>query len=213
MLDWTKAIGLKKEHVYELEVSDTDRAFYSKRTIDFEFEFPFGRSELYGLAYRTDYDLSRHAESSKVDLVYLDEEATNPEERKIIPHCIEPSFGVDRTVLAILSDAYTEDIMNEETRSYLKLAPSVAPVKVAVFPLLKNKIELVKKAREIFIDLKREFGLTYLFISHDLSVVYQMCDRIMVMNRGCIEELNTAENVFHHSQSEYTRSLLEAIPR
>lgn len=178
MLHWTKMIGLKPEHVYELEVSDIDRAFYSKRTIDFEFEFPFGRSELYGLAYRTDYDLSRHSESSGTDLVYIDEEATNPEDRKIIPHCIEPSFGIDRTVLAILSDAYTEDTMNEEIRVYLKLKPSIAPVKVAVFPLLKNKEELIKKSREIFAELKAEFGSVLFDDNGNVGKRYRRQDEI-----------------------------------
>jgi glycyl-tRNA synthetase len=178
MLDWTREIGLKSEHVYELEVADADRAFYSKRTIDFEFEFPFGRSELYGLAYRTDYDLSRHSQSSGVDLVYLDEEATNPEERKLIPHCIEPSFGVDRTVLAILTDAYMEDTMNGETRSYLKFVPSVAPVKVAVFPLLKNKPALIEKARDIFKDLKKEFGTVMFDDNGNVGKRYRRQDEI-----------------------------------
>jgi glycyl-tRNA synthetase len=178
MLDWTREIGLKTEHVYELEVSDVDRAFYSKRTIDFEFEFPFGRSELYGLAYRTDYDLSRHAQSSGVDLVYLDEETTDPSERKITPHCIEPSFGVDRTVLAVLTDAYTEDNMNEEVRCYLKFNPKVAPVKVAVFPLLKNKDILINKAEEIFKDLKKEFGAVMFDDNGNVGKRYRRQDEI-----------------------------------
>lgn len=145
MLEWAALIGLKKEHVYELEVSDEDRAFYSKRTIDFEFEYPFGRKELYGLAYRTDYDLSNQSKHSGVDLSYYDEET----KERYVPHVIEPSLGVDRTVLAILSDAYTEDTLGGETRTYLKLSPSVAPYKVAVFPLLRNKPQLVEKAQEV----------------------------------------------------------------
>lgn len=159
MLDWTKQIGLRADHVYEHEISDEDRAFYSKRTIDFEFEFPFGRSELYGLAYRTDYDLKKHSEFSGVELSYLDEET----KEKFIPHCIEPSFGLDRTVLAILSDAYTEDEMNGEVRAYLKFAPVVAPVKVAVFPLLKNKPQLIEKARAIYQELRKEFNAGVMF--------------------------------------------------
>ena len=178
MLDWTKEIGLRAEHVHEMEISDADRAFYSKRTIDFEFDFPFGQSELYGLAYRTDYDLSRHSQSSGTDLIYLDEEATNPEERKLIPHCIEPSFGVDRTVLAVLSDAYTEDKMNDEVRTYLKFTPSIAPVKVAVFPLLKNKPVLVEKAREIFGLLKKEFGAVMFDDNGNVGKRYRRQDEI-----------------------------------
>jgi len=154
MLDWVKEIGLKSEHVYEHEIADADRAFYSKRTIDFEFDFPFGKSELYGLAYRTDYDLAKHSKASNAVLEYVDEETKT----KFIPHCIEPSFGVDRTILAIFSDAYTEDELGGEKRVYLKFVPKIAPVKIAIFPLLKNKPQLVEKAREVYKNLKKEFG-------------------------------------------------------
>ena len=146
-----KDVGLTKDKVYENEISETDRAFYSKRTIDFEFDFPFGRKELYGLAYRTDYDLKRHSDFSKVDLSYYDEE----KKERFIPHCIEPSFGLDRTVLAVLCDAYNEEKDGEDTRVYLKLDPKVAPYKVAVFPLLRNKPELVAKAEEIYRMIKK----------------------------------------------------------
>lgn len=149
---FTDDIGLDKSHVHELEIADGDRAHYSKRTIDFEFDFPFGKKELYGLAYRTDFDLKAHAEASKVDISYYDEET----KERYIPHCIEPSFGVERTVLAVLSDAYTEDVVDGETRVYLKFSPKIAPVKVAVFPLLKNKPVLVEKAKEIYSMLKKE---------------------------------------------------------
>lgn len=167
--NWIETVGIKKESVTEHEISDGERAHYSKRTIDFEFDYPFGRKELYGLAYRADFDLKSHAESSGVDLNYLDEAPTpvNPdvtsEERagvqtksKFIPHVIEPSLGVDRTVLAVLLDAYSEDEMGEGKRVFLKLKPAVAPVKAAVFPLLKNKPELVKKAREVYAAIKKE---------------------------------------------------------
>jgi glycyl-tRNA synthetase len=151
MHEWTDAVGIKKDHVYELEVADEDRAHYSKRTIDIEFQYPFGRKELYGLAYRTDFDLKAHSEGSNVDLSYYDEET----KERFLPHVIEPSFGVDRTVLAILSDAYTEDELGGEPRTYLKLSKNIAPVKAAVFPLLKNKPELVAKAREVYTMLKK----------------------------------------------------------
>lgn len=151
---WCELVGIEKGKLHEHEIEDADRAFYSKRTIDFEFDFPFGQSELYGLAYRTDYDLGRHGEASGVSLEYLDE----TEKRKFVPHCIEPSFGLDRTILAILASAYTEDELGGEVRTYLKLVPKVAPVKIAVFPLLKNKPVLVEKAREIFATLKKDFG-------------------------------------------------------
>lgn len=157
--EWRKAVhafndsvGIPSAHVYELEVPDTDRAHYSKRTIDFEFDFPFGRKELYGLAYRTDFDLSAHMNASGKDISYFDEET----KERLVPHVIEPSFGVDRTFLAVLASAYAEDLQNGEKRIYLKFKPSVAPVKAAVFPLLKNKPELVNKAREIYTELKKD---------------------------------------------------------
>ncbi len=145
------AVGLSKASVHELEVTDADRAHYSKRTIDFEFDYPFGRKELCGLAYRTDFDLSAHQKGSSVSLEYLDEETNE----KFIPHVIEPSLGVDRTILAILVSAYREDELGGETRVYLALAPKVAPVKAMVSPLLKNKPELVAKAREVLAELRK----------------------------------------------------------
>jgi glycyl-tRNA synthetase len=145
-------VGIDKSHVHELEIADGDRAHYSKRTIDFEFDFPFGKKELYGLAYRTDFDLKQHSDASKVDLSYFDEET----KERFLPHCIEPSFGVERTMLAVLSDAYTEDEIDGEKRVYMKFSPKIAPVKVAVFPLLKNKPQLVEKAREIYLMLKKQ---------------------------------------------------------
>jgi glycyl-tRNA synthetase len=150
MHEWMEEIGLSPESMSELEVPEADRAHYSKRTIDFEFEFPFGRKELCGLAYRTDFDLRNHSASSGVDLQYFDEETGE----RFTPHCIEPTFGVDRTVLAVLISAYTEDELGGEKRVYLKLAKNIAPIRAAVFPLLKNKLELVKKAREVYDSLK-----------------------------------------------------------
>lgn len=154
-----QAVGLDKQKVHELEVADGDRAHYSKRTIDFEYDFPFGRKELYGLAYRTDFDLSSHMKASKVDLTYFDEES----KERFLPHVIEPSFGLGRTILAVLSEAYTEDELGGEKRVYLRFAPAVAPVRVAVFPLLKNKPELVAKARGVYELLKRSIGGRVLF--------------------------------------------------
>ena len=149
MLEWMDEVGLAMDKVHELEVPDNERAHYSKRTIDFEFDYPFGRLELFGLAYRTDFDLKNHG------LEYLDEETSE----KIVPHVIEPSFGVDRAVLALILSAYAEDEKNGEVRSYLKFAPSIAPVICAVSPLLKNKPELVEYANtKVFAPLKTEFG-------------------------------------------------------
>lgn len=153
--EFIREIGLPEDKVHELEVGDGDRAHYSDRTIDFEFDFPFGRKELYGLAYRTDYDLKQHSDGSKVDLSYFDEETKT----RFIPHCIEPSFGVGRSLLAVLSSAYTEDELGGEKRAFLKLSPKVAPFVAAVFPLLKNKPELVAKAREVFNTLRKDAQL------------------------------------------------------
>lgn len=158
ILEFTQAIGLPQDKVHELEIAEEDRAHYSKRTIDFEFDFPFGRKELCGLAYRTDYDLKKHMEHSKVNLEYFDE-ATK---EKFIPHCIEPSLGVDRMILAVIASAYSEDELGGETRSFLKLSPAIAPYQVAVFPLLKNRPELVEKAREVYATL-RTAGVRVIF--------------------------------------------------
>jgi len=149
---FAEAVGIPEGMLRELEVPDNERAHYSKRTIDFEFEYPFGRKELWGLAYRIDFDLSAHAEASGVELAYQDEET----KEKFIPHVIEPSLGVDRTILAILVSAYREDELGGEKRTYLALAPRIAPVQAAVFPLLKNKSELVAKAREVYRGLKKQ---------------------------------------------------------
>lgn len=174
MWAWIEQIGIAKDGVHELEVAKEDRAHYSKRTIDFEFDFPFGRKELYGLAYRTDYDLSRHTEDSGVSLTYLDEETNE----HFTPHVIEPTFGLGRTVLAVLCSAYREDELGGEKRVYLALKPSVAPVKAAVFPLLKNKPELVAKAREVHAALKKEFGAVLFDDNGNIGKRYRRQDEI-----------------------------------
>ena len=154
MILWMELIGIDMQSVYELEVEEADRAHYSSRTIDFEFDFPFGRSELYGLAYRSDFDLSSHSNGSSVDLSYFDEETKS----KIPPHVIEPTFGVERTFLALMVSAYKEEINGEDVRPYLAFKPSVAPVICAVSPLLKNKPELRDYAHLVYRMLKDEFG-------------------------------------------------------
>ena len=158
MLDWMEEVGIDMGKVHELEVEEADRAHYSKRTIDFQFDFPFGRNELFGLAYRADFDLKTHK------LEYLDEE----EGEKIIPHVIEPTFGLDRAVLSLLLSAYAEDpegkqasdgAGEKDVRVFLKFKPSIAPVICAVSPLLKNKPELVEYANtKVYAPLKAEFG-------------------------------------------------------
>ena len=150
--NWVDRMGLARDDVKELEVPEDDLAHYSKRTIDFEYNYPNkGFDELLGFAYRTNFDLSNHIKHSGEKLVYRDADGN-----ETVPHVLEPSFGVDRAVMAVLCAAYTEDEMDGETRVYLKLTPELAPVKAAVFPLLKNKPELVKKAREVYEMLKKD---------------------------------------------------------
>jgi glycyl-tRNA synthetase len=149
MWRWFDLVGIDSSKVHEHEIPDGERAHYSKRTIDFEYDYPFGTKELYGLAYRTDYDLKKHQEHSGEDLTYTDPETGE----KFIPHVIEPTWGVDRTFLSVMLSAYTED----NDRVFLKLKPSIAPYKVAVFPLVKNKEDIVNKARGIYRDLKKNF--------------------------------------------------------
>lgn len=152
--EWTEALGLPKESVHELEVPENDRAHYSKRTIDFEFDFPIGREELLGLAYRTDFDLGNIQRVSGKNMEYRPKDGSKP----FVPHVIEPSFGLERAIMAVLSAAYTEDEVNGEKRVFLKLPKHLAPIKCAVSPLLKNKPELVEKAQEVYRMLKKELG-------------------------------------------------------
>ncbi len=158
-------IGIPRSKLHVLNVPDEERAFYSKGTYDIEYDFPFGRQELEGVAYRTDYDLSQHQKESGKSLEYFDEET----KQNFIPHVVEPSAGVDRTVLALICEAYSEDQApdekgNMETRIVLRFHPRIAPIKCAVFPLLKNKEPLVAKAKEI-VDLLRP----HMYIFYDES--------------------------------------------
>ncbi len=174
MWRWIDRVGINRSMVHELEVAPEDRAHYSKRTIDFEFDYPFGRKELYGLAYRTDHDLKNHSSGSGVDLSYYDEET----KERFIPHVIEPSFGHGRTMLAVLLSAYTEDEMNGDTRVFLKLPNDIAPVLCSVSPLLKNKPELMEKAREVFMMLKKEFGRVVFDDNGNVGKRYRRQDEI-----------------------------------
>ena len=144
MWRWFGLVGIDPKMVHEHEIPDGERAHYSKRTIDFEFDYPFGTKELYGLAYRTDYDLKQHQKFSGQDLSL----------EGIVPHVIEPTWGVDRTFLAVLLSAYHED----GKRIVLKLTPRLAPYKVAVFPLVGNKEDIVAKARILYLSLKSHFS-------------------------------------------------------
>lgn len=151
---WFRVLGLPEGSVHELEVPVEDRAHYSERTIDFEFDFPIGRDELMGLAYRTDFDLMNIQNASGKSMEY-GIKGTN---ERLVPHVIEPSFGVERTLMAVLASAYTEDEVNGEKRIVMKFPDHLAPVKYAVSPLLKNKPELVAKAREVYDLLKKKHG-------------------------------------------------------
>jgi len=154
MMGWLTSLGVSGDKLRWRRHSEEELSHYSKRTEDIEYDFPFGGfKELYGLAYRTDYDLKQHSEHSGVDLRYRDQETGE----EFFPHVVEPAFGVTRTALTILLDAYHED----GKRVVLKLKPQLSPYKVAVFPLLANKPELVKKAREVFEDLQKEFHVVW----------------------------------------------------
>jgi glycyl-tRNA synthetase len=149
-LAWYESIGIPRAKIHVLTVPDADRAFYSQGTYDLEYEFPFGIQELEGIAHRGNYDLSQHARASGKPLEYFDEEA----KQKYLPEVVEPSAGVDRTVLALLCEAFAEETVKdesgkEETRVVLRFAPRLAPIKAGIFPLLKNKPELVAKARAL----------------------------------------------------------------
>jgi len=164
-LKFYENIGIARDKLHVLTVPDEERAFYSKGTYDIEYEFPFGRQELEGVAYRTDYDLSQHQRASGKSLEYFDEET----KQRFVPHVVEPSAGVDRTVLAVICEAYAEDEAPDEkgkmeTRIVLRFHPRMAPIKCAVFPLLKNKEPLVAKAKEI-VDLLRP----HMYVFYDES--------------------------------------------
>lgn len=146
-------LGIKKDNLRLRDHEKDELSHYSRGTTDIEYNFPFGWGELCAaVAYRTDYDLGQHQKFSGVDLTVLDEETG----KNFIPHVMEPSFGADRLTLTVLIDAYSEEEVNGQKRVVLKFTPKVAPVKVAVFPLLKNKEELVKAANEVYSGLKKE---------------------------------------------------------
>ena len=161
-LRFYEKIGIPRSKLHVLTVPDSERAFYSKGTYDIEYDFPFGRQELEGVAYRTDYDLSQHQKASGKSLEYFDEET----KQRFIPHVVEPSAGVDRTVLALICEAYSEDQAPDEkgemdTRILLRFHPRMAPVKCGVFPLLKNNSQLVAKAKEIVSLLRPHVTVFY----------------------------------------------------
>lgn len=172
--EWFVVLGLPEGSVHELEVPAEDRAHYSKRTIDFEFDFPIGREELMGLAYRTDFDLGNIQRMSGKNMEYTIK-GTN---EKFVPHVIEPSFGVERALMAVLSTAYTEDEVNGEKRIFMKFPEHLAPVKYCVSPLLKNKPELVAKAQEVYTLLKKKYGAVMWDDNGNIGKRYRRQDEI-----------------------------------
>ena len=172
----TKKMGLNTNDIHELDVPEEDRAHYSKKTIDIEFDYPIGREELMGIAYRTDFDLSNIARVSGKNMEYVDKNS----KEKFIPHVIEPSFGVERLLMAILSTAYTEVQEEGKVRTYLKLPDNLAPISIIVAPLLKNKPALVEKAKEVYNQLRKKYNNVSLDMSGKIGKVYAKADEIGV---------------------------------
>lgn len=169
-----EVIGLPAEMIHDLEVPTEDRAFYSKRTIDMMFDYPNGEEELMGLAYRTDFDLSNIQRESGKSMEYRDKMTGE----SFIPHVIEPSIGVERLFLAILTAAYHEEEIDDGKRVVLKLPENLAPYKFCVSPLLKNKPELVEKAREVFVALKEKYTFVTWDDSGNIGKRYRKQDEI-----------------------------------
>ncbi|MBI2036993.1 MAG: glycine--tRNA ligase, partial [Candidatus Liptonbacteria bacterium] len=162
MRRWLKDLGVRKEMIEEVDIPEGERAHYSKRTVDIEYKYPFGQKELYGLAYRGDFDLTNHTEASGEDLCYTDPET----KEKFLPHVIEPTWGVDRSVLVAMLEAYREEKAptaeegESETRIVMKFPKWLAPVKVAVLPLSKKE-ELSSVARTLHAKLAEHFVCEY----------------------------------------------------
>jgi glycyl-tRNA synthetase len=169
-----KRLGIKESNLQWHEHDENERAHYAAAAHDIYYRYPWGFKELWGTHNRTDYDLSNHMKHSGKDLQYYDEET----KEKLVPYVIESSVGVGRMLLAVLADAYTEDEINGEKRVFLKLPENLAPVKYAVFPLLKNKPELVKKAREVYKILKTKHGAVMWDDNGNIGKRYRRQDEI-----------------------------------
>lgn len=212
MHSWFKHLGLPENKIKEVEVPEADRAHYSKRTIDFYYDFPsLGFEEVGGLAYRTDFDLKNHQEKSGKDMNYRPKDGAEP----FIPHVIEPTFGVERNFLAVMSNAYTVDEVEGEKRVYLKLLPKLAPIKVAVFPLLKNKPQLVEKAKEIYSELREQVNGPVMFDDNgNIGKRYRRQDEIGTPNTITID-FQTLEDdtvtVRNRDTTEQTRQKISEI--
>lgn len=158
--NWYRELGIRSERLHLREHDDSELAHYAAACADVEYEFPFGQSELEGIANRTDFDLGQHMETSGKDLQYFDDQEQVPEHRRFLPYVIEPSAGADRAVLAFLCDAYAEDEVAGEPRTLLKLHPRLAPVKAAVFPLVRKEA-MPAAATEIYRSLRKRFNVAY----------------------------------------------------
>ncbi len=195
-------LGIDAAKIHVREHSPEERSHYSKKTVDIEYDFPFGTKELYGLAYRGDYDLRRHSEASGKDLTYQDAKT----QERFIPHVIEPSFGVDRTVLTVLLSSYHE----YEGRTVLQFPIAIAPYKVAVFPLVSNKEQLVNKAHDVFGQLsnivttawdergnigKRYFAQDEIGTPYCLTIDYQTLEDETVTIRDRDTKTQTREKI------------------
>lgn len=154
---WLTELGFDLAHTRVREHTQEELSHYSKKTVDIEYETPFGWKEMFGLAYRTDFDLKNHMGKSGADLQYTDPETGE----KLVPHVIEPTFGLTRSFLMVLLESYREEGEGDKKRIYLKLPPRLAPYKAAIFPLLRNKPELVAKADGIYKELKKKFMITW----------------------------------------------------
>ncbi|MEI6481478.1 MAG: glycine--tRNA ligase [Candidatus Saccharibacteria bacterium] len=155
-MDWVQSIGLKPDHLRFHDHADDERAHYAAASVDIQFKYPFGFKELYGIANRTDFDLKAHSQGSGKDLSYFDE-ATK---QRFTPYVIEPSVGVERLMMAVMLDAYSEEMVNDEKRVVLRFKPEIAPIKVAILPLSK-KPELSDVARGIFNDIAGDWRCEY----------------------------------------------------
>ena len=172
--EFLESLGLSPDHIHELDVPAEDRAHYSKKTIDIEYDYPIGREELMGIAYRTDFDLGNIQRVSKKSMEYQ----VKGSNERFVPHVIEPSFGVERALMAVLSESYREDEQNGEKRVYLALPKHLAPIKFAVSPLLKNKPELVEKARQVYSALKKKYGAVMWDDNGNIGKRYRRQDEI-----------------------------------
>jgi glycyl-tRNA synthetase len=157
---WYQDLGIRADNLHLREHDESELAHYAAGCADVEYDFPFGQSELEGIANRADFDLSQHMRTSGKDLRYFDDQATSDELRRFLPHVIEPSAGADRGTLAFLCDAYSEDEVGGETRTVMRLHPRLAPIKAAVFPLVKKE-GMPEKAQEIYRSLRKHFNVAY----------------------------------------------------